>query len=396
MFLSFLHFIILLLNLLIFLISCRNEAVCSLVDSNCNLFIGTLVQNNIDSGRFRANLFFVPNGGIYEGDQFVRLSSDSVVTIRYTTDGSLPNCTSSPYKAPIQVSRSGTVIRAIACYGSKASSSGVINQAYTIKKSMASLSDVVFWYSAQSLEPIEGAKVTTLKDLSFTGNANDLISGNQVSASLGAPVLKTNTVNGQSSIVFSNASKSTLLNQNLKGITNQLQGSLAMVIKKSSNSFQDEPLVRIGSPYTIATGSGLATAGYSGTRNFEFRNTNNQFGLCSQNNSCSVANSNAIPLNKVIIILISFNGNNITYSIPGESGGDLNTTIAGNLPLFSVPDTMVIGNFITLRNDLNTLDAEVMEIIYWNRSFSNNIDVPVVCPYLKEKYQVFGNLNCGS
>jgi hypothetical protein len=387
---------IILLNLFIFLSNCKNELVCSIVDTNCNLLIGTLIQNNIESGRYRANLFFLPSGGVYEGDQFVRLSSDTVVTVRYTTDGSLPNCSSTPYTSPIQVSNSGTVIRAIACFGSRASSNGVVNQAYTIKNSIAKLSDIVFWYSAQSLQPVEGARVTALKDLSFSGNRNDLISGSQVSSSLGTPVIKTNTVNGQSSIVFSNANKTTLLTQNLKGITNVLQGALALVIKKSTNSVQDEPLLRIGSPYTIATGSGLATAGFSGTRNFEFRNSSNQFGLCSQNNNCSVANSNAIPLNKVIILLISFNGNSITYSIPGEPNGDLSTTITGSLPLFSVPDTMVIGNFITLRSDLFTLDSEVMEIIYWNRPFSNTVDVPVVCPYLKEKYLVFGNINCGS
>jgi hypothetical protein len=72
---------------------------------------------------------FSPAGGSYASTQTVTISDSTTgATIYYTTDGSAPTTSSTPYTIPITVSTSATV-NAIAA-GSNYSSSAVASAAY--------------------------------------------------------------------------------------------------------------------------------------------------------------------------------------------------------------------------------------------------------------------------
>lgn len=71
-----------------------------------------------------------PVAGSYSSTQSVTLSVDGAESIRYTTDGSIPTCSSAEYTSAIPVS-SSTTIKAISCYPENNSSS-VATFAYVI------------------------------------------------------------------------------------------------------------------------------------------------------------------------------------------------------------------------------------------------------------------------
>jgi hypothetical protein len=77
-----------------------------------------------------------PVAGTYTSSQSVTLSTDGASSIRYTTNGSTPTCSSTEYSSAISVS-STTTIKAISCYPGD-ESSDVASFTYTINTSTGS------------------------------------------------------------------------------------------------------------------------------------------------------------------------------------------------------------------------------------------------------------------
>lgn len=71
-----------------------------------------------------------PVAGTYTSTQSVTLTAEGASSIRYTTNGSTPTCSSTLYSSPISVS-STTTIKAISCYPNS-NASGVATFTYTI------------------------------------------------------------------------------------------------------------------------------------------------------------------------------------------------------------------------------------------------------------------------
>ena len=364
--------------------ACVKNLDCSSFDTSCNFLFATLLQNNIESSRYRASVNFQPSGGVFEADQFVRLSSEQAVDIRYTTDNSVPTCISTPYTEPIQVSKTGTVIRAIACFGSRASSSGIVNHAYTLKRSLASLSGLSFWYSSQSLPSVDGFIVNSWRDSSLSGFKNDLRGGALYSSdSKRSPTVKLNSENLKQAVLFSNSNKQFVLSQSLKGVNSSSQGAFIFVIKKKVNSKATENIGSIGSSYLTAG----ATTTYSGTRAYTFANTSNQIRISSINNGNSVSNSTAFSLDTFQPLVVTINGTNIQFTTVNL------TTVATTLSATYVApaDLFVFGGPINFFPTTEYLDAEVYEILYFDRVLVSNVDIPPFSCYLKEQYNF--NLN---
>jgi hypothetical protein len=81
-------------------------------------------------GTLKAEPTASPSAGTYTSSQSVTLSVDGAESIRYTTNGSTPTCSSTEYSSAISVS-STTTIKAISCY-SDDESSDVATFTYTI------------------------------------------------------------------------------------------------------------------------------------------------------------------------------------------------------------------------------------------------------------------------
>jgi hypothetical protein len=359
--------------------ACVKNLECSGFDSSCNFLLATLLQTNIENTRYRASVNFQPSGGIYEADQFVRLSSNQAVDIRYTVDNSVPSCISTPYTEPIQVSRSGTIIRAIACFGSRASSVGVVNQAYTLKRSVASLSGLSFWYSSQSLVSTEGLIVNSWKDSSQSGFKNDLRGGALYSSdSSRSPTIKLNSQNGKQSVLFNSSNKQFLLSQTIKGANTASFGTFFFIIKKSANSRVGENIASLGSSYLTAG----ATTAFSGSRAYTFVNTSNQVRISSINNGVSASNSSSFSLNTFQPIVITINNSNIQLSVVNV--GAIPTTLAASYVAPS--ELFVFGSPINFFPNAEYLEGEIYEIMYFDRVLSATEDIPPISCYLKEQY----------
>lgn len=76
-----------------------------------------------------------PSAGTYTTPQSVVLTATGATSIRYTTNGSTPTCSSTSYSGAISVSAT-TTIKAISCYPNSANSS-VASFVYTINTSSA-------------------------------------------------------------------------------------------------------------------------------------------------------------------------------------------------------------------------------------------------------------------
>ncbi|MEI6835540.1 MAG: chitobiase/beta-hexosaminidase C-terminal domain-containing protein [Candidatus Falkowbacteria bacterium] len=92
------------------------------------------INNNSNSGTTAYEPAASPAAGTYTSSQSVSLSASGASSIRYTTDGSTPSCTSGiVYSSDIYITSSQT-IRAISCYldNGSTSASNVISHTYTI------------------------------------------------------------------------------------------------------------------------------------------------------------------------------------------------------------------------------------------------------------------------
>ena len=80
-----------------------------------------------------------PVAGTYNETKSITLTATGATSIRYTTDGTTPTCSSTAYSSAISVATS-TTIKALSCYPDSAASS-VASFAYTLQCSTTSVSN---------------------------------------------------------------------------------------------------------------------------------------------------------------------------------------------------------------------------------------------------------------
>ena len=137
---------------------------------------------------------FSPMTGVYSTAQTVTITGDPSAIVYYTTDGSTPTTSSTPYTSPITVSTS-TTIRAI--NWTPGQTSAVSNDYVQIDPTTASVETPYLWYKADNGVISSSGSVSTWSDSSGSGNGD----ATQTNGS-NQPTIVSNAVNGLPALNF--------------------------------------------------------------------------------------------------------------------------------------------------------------------------------------------------
>ena len=142
---------------------------------------------------------FSPMTGVYSTAQTVTITGDPSAIVYYTTDGSTPTTSSTPYTSPITVSTS-TTIRAI--NWTPGQTSAVSNDYVQIDPTTASVETPYLWYKADNGVISSSGSVSTWSDSSGSGNGD----ATQTNGS-NQPTIVSNAVNGLPALNFNGSSQ---------------------------------------------------------------------------------------------------------------------------------------------------------------------------------------------
>jgi len=322
----------------------------------------------------RNTILFSPAPGTYKYDPFVTITAGPASSvIRYTTDGSEPTCSSGNiFSTPIPLIGVKThTLKAIACNDVVQASRRSVE--YIVTTSPLSVANLRFWYSADSIGTQNGMEVKTWNDNS--GNGNHLYIS---ASSLSNPSLITNALNGKPSIRFNSAQKHFMNTKIMNSYTGAKAGTGLMVLKKYSTQ-SEEVFFSIGILGNIVN-----------ARSWRANVTNPS--LCSSLSpntvNCAGAASTTIPLTDYHLIGFTIDtAGAVRYYYDGTMDG---TSTLATPTSFSSANTMFVGTGLNVQN---FLDAELLEIIFFEQSVENDSVTNALCP-IKNKYGLQVPVSC--
>ncbi len=363
---------LLLLFLVINLSECTVSSPCNKLDSSCSPMTSIILERLIRSSR--NTISFSPAGGTYKFDQFVTITAGPAASvIRYTTDGSEPSCTNGTiFSTPVPlVSAKTHTLRAAACIDSVVANTR--NEQYIVSQSPLAGQNLRFWYSADSIGTQNGMEVKVWSD--YSGNGNHLYPS---ANSLSNPTLVTNALNGKPSVRFSSSQKQFMNTKTMTSYTGSRAGTGIMVLKK----------------YTSQSEEVLFSIGFLGStvnsRNWRANVTNPS--LCSSLspsavNCAGAANSNISTTAYSVIIFTIDSAGAVTYYYNGVSDG-ASTLVTPTS--FSTANTMFLGSGLNL---VNFLDAEILEVIFFEQGF-DAAGINTVHCLVQNKYALAVGTSC--
>ncbi|HMV41480.1 MAG TPA: chitobiase/beta-hexosaminidase C-terminal domain-containing protein [Leptospiraceae bacterium] len=351
--------------------NCKNASTCNQLDSSCNPISSIVLERAIRNSRY--GLTFSPPGGTYKYDPFVTITSNSTATIRYTLDGSEPSCTNGTIytaPAPILGAKSQT-LRAAACVDSVVAATKT--DQYTVTLSPLAASNLRFWYSADSIGNIPGLEVKVWND--YSGNGNHLYPS---STGTSSPTIVANALNGKAAVRLTSTQKQFFNSRSATGYIGSKAGVGAMVLRKYSSQ-TDEVYFSIGFLGNVPN-----------ARNWKANTTNQS--ICSSLSpaptNCAGAATTAIPTTGYNMILFSTDASGVTtyyYNGVADGTGTIATPTA-----FSSANVFLLGTGL---NVVNYLDAEILEVIFFETGFDAGGINTIHC-YIQNKYGLAVGSNC--
>lgn len=365
---------VLLFVLVINLSQCKVSSPCNTLDSSCSPISSLILERVIRTSR--NSITFLPAGGSYKFDQFVNIvSGPAASVIRYTTDGSEPSCINGTiFTTPIPLVGAKThLLKAAACIDSVVANTRT--EQYIVTASPLSVSNLRFWYSADSIGTQNGMEVKVWTD--YSGNGNHLYPS---STSLSNPVLITNALNGKPSVRLNSSQKQYMNTKTMSSYTGTKAGAGLMVIKKYSAQ-SEEVYFSIG-----------FLGNTTNTRNWRGNLLNPS--LCSSLSpaavNCGGAATAAIPLDEYHFIAFTIDAaGSVKYYYDGTNVGS--ATLATPTS-FSTANTMFLGTGL---NVVTFLDAEILEVLFFEQGLEGSGDSAsgAICP-LKNKYGINVPITC--
>lgn len=358
--------------LLINLQDCKISSPCNALDSSCNPISSLVLERLIRTSR--NTITFLPAGGSYKFDQFVNIvSGPASSVIRYTTDGSEPTCSKGTiYSTPIPLVGAKThILRAAACVDSVVANTRT--DQYIVSQSPLAGQNLRFWYSADSIGTQNGMEVNVWND--YSGNGNHLYAS---SISLSSPTLITNALNGKPSVRFNFTQKHFMNTKTMTGYTGSKAGTGVMVLKKYSSQSEEVyfSVGFIGSPINA--------------RNWRANVTNPSIcsSLSPQAINCGGAATTTVSTTNYSVIIFTIDAAGaVTYYNNGVADG---TATLATPTSFSTANTMFLGTGL---NNFNYLDAEILEVIFFEQAFDSS-GVNIVHCLIQSKYGLAVGTNC--
>ncbi len=363
---------VLLLFLVISLSECKVSSPCNTLDSSCSPISSLILERVIRTSR--NSITFLPAGGTYKFDQFVNIvSGPAASVIRYTTDGSEPSCVNGTiFTTPIPLVGVKThLLKAAACTDSVVANTRT--EQYIVSQSPLAGQNLRFWYSADSIGTQNGMEVKVWTD--YSGNGNHLYAS---SNSLSNPTLVTNALNGRPSVRFSSIQKHFMNTKTMSGYTGAKAGTGIMVLKKNSSQSEEVffSVGFLGSPVNA--------------RNWRANVANPS--LCSSLsptavNCAGAATTSISTTNYSVIIFAIDSAGAVAYYYNGLADG---TATLATPTSFSTANTMFLGTGL---NVLNFLDAEILEVIFFEQGFDASGINTVHC-LIQNKYALAVGTSC--